>query len=314
MRCAAQRAALSHTVCADEARRNARQAPEVFRATYSPRADIWSLGLVLCELATDVPWPVRLQHERMRGDADAALSAARALYPAGEVWVALHSFNRAMDAAVSAAVVAVPQLGAAADGCLCVSTAARWTLAQVAAALAGQPSDVAAYAQGALDSVVSPQGVSCPPADEATLVSAVHTAQRLGTPLHAPGIAAAHALVAALDAPQRFPLAARIAAAHALPSCGADALWVREELEEVPRVVAALLRVAKEPREPPALRIAALHAALWVRPASLMDDMASLLTDVAALAHQRPGADGSQAVAAAASRANRAMLALLSAP
>jgi hypothetical protein len=314
----------------------------VFRKVYSARADICSLGLVLCELATDVPWPARLHHERTRGDADAALSAARAVYPAGDASVFYHSFNRAMDAAVSAAVSAVPQLGAAADGCLCVSTAARWTLPQVAAALALQPvrlasiarsvalcdacahtrslgvhrpqSDVAAHAQGALDAVISPHGVSCPPADEATLIAAVHTAQRLGTPLHAPGIAAAHALVAALDAPHRFPLAARIAAAHALPSCGADALWAGAPGEEVPSVVAALLHVAKEPREPAALRIAALHAALWVRPASLVDDMASLLTDVASLAHQRPGADGSQAVAAAASRANRAMLALLSAP
>ena len=114
----------------------------MFREVYSSRADVWSLGLVLAELATDVRWPALQLHEHTRGKGDAALSAARAVYADGDAamhTVALHSFNRAVDAAVSGAAAAVPQLGAAADGCLRVSTGARWTLEQVQAALATQP-------------------------------------------------------------------------------------------------------------------------------------------------------------------------------
>ncbi len=106
---------------------------------YSSRADVWSLGLVLAELATDVRWPALHLHEHTRGKGDATLSAARAVYTADDGSMAQHSFYRAVDAAVSGAAAAAPQLGAAADGCLRVSTGARWTLEQVQAALAWQP-------------------------------------------------------------------------------------------------------------------------------------------------------------------------------
>jgi hypothetical protein len=166
---------------------------------------------------------------------------------------------------------------------------------------------VAADAREALESLALPHGVSCPPVDEAALIAVMHTACRLGAPLHSP-VAAAAALAAVLDAPQRFPPAARVAAAHALPSCGADALWAAAPGVVIP----ALLRAAKDRRQPAEVRIAALHAALWLRPSDLEEDVSSLLPDVASIANER-GEGSSRAVAAAASRAQRAMLLLLTA-
>lgn len=173
--------------------------------------------------------------------------------------------------------------------------------------------DVRRSATTSLAALTSSQGVSRWNADEATLAAVIHAAHRLGAPLQSPALAAT-ALAAVVAAPQRFTPASRVAAAHALTSCGADAL------RESPGVVQALLQVAKKQDNQAELRLASLHAALWaLRLSSLADDveqyklLEELQEIIAGDRQGGAGGAGSRAVAAAASRANRAMMHMLSA-
>ena len=108
---------------------------------YSARADLWSLGLVFAELATDTSWRERLIEELRRHLAPGALlDPARAVFGDENDAAAKHALEtlaelHARDALVSDAAAAVPQLGAVADGCLSVATATRWTLQRVEQAL-----------------------------------------------------------------------------------------------------------------------------------------------------------------------------------
>jgi hypothetical protein len=84
---------------------------------YSQRADLWSLGLVLCELATDTA--IYTHYLNTRADSGVVYDADTHEKLRGEL---------AIDTAVHFAAVAVPQLGVLADGFLRVNTAARLTL------------------------------------------------------------------------------------------------------------------------------------------------------------------------------------------
>lgn len=302
---------------------------------YSARADLWSLGLVLAELATDTRWPERLRNERLRLATSALLGPVRAVFGEDDNAAAIHALEtlaeqHALDAFVSDAVAAVPQLGAVADGCLSIATAARWTLARMgqtlltwqqvtargysvlltaaaradAAARCCAQSDVNAHAEAAFTALSSPPDALSPPIDEAAAIATVRTARRLSAPQHS-AVATAEALAAAMDAPERFPLAARLAAADALPQCGTDAA----DLAALDAVVEKLLLITSRKGETQELRNAALYGALWVRP--LSQQSALQLLPKLQLIMNGAGSDADRVVAAAASRAKRALMPLL---
>ena len=239
-------ASAAHTTCGTRPF----AAPEVLHGVYSARADLYSLGLVVTELASGTSFWSRL--------VAAGLHTQEPLRTGGtqlQIWQDSMAREWLLDATVREAAAAVPQLGVVADGFLRTPTHERMTLQQAAAACAadeahGQSILTAHFAAAVAVLHAAAGGAAVA---EAKLGCAVKTVERLLSTQPAAEQPAASCALCELLISSHGDIAAtpRVAAAHALGTLRAHA--ARE-------VLSLLLSVAASSTALPQARLAALQA------------------------------------------------------